>query len=268
MIYLYDGGGAQITEIGGPAMAPDGWLQLRTSAGRLLRARGKAFAAQLLERTDFELLQSTNFFNDDFTILRRVATIEEYVSLGEVEGDAAKKLSFKQIADTITELGTFVRFIVAVLQDDPSPLPVAPPSPQITTRAIEAALADAELLLRAHGPAQAMDRIHTALHGFLRAAVERAGPGNYAAASVTELFKVLRTRQVLTEIGDRSAEAKRVLLSLASIVDAANTIRNNASGAHPSSETLEEPEAMLTINAVRTIIHYLDRRLEPGASES
>jgi Abortive infection C-terminus len=38
-------------------------------------------------------------------------------------------------------------------------------------------------------------------------------------------------------------------------------LRNNASVAHPNEALLDEPEAMLAINAARTILHYLDAKL-------
>ena len=46
----------------------------------------------------------------------------------------------------------------------------------------------------------------------------------------------------------------RVALAMANIVDALNPLRNRASLAHPNTGLLEEPEAMLVINAVRTLL--------------
>lgn len=50
-------------------------------------------------------------------------------------------------------------------------------------------------------------------------------------------------------------------MSFASAVDALNPIRNNASVAHPNAALLAEPEAMLVINSVRTLLHYLDSKI-------
>jgi hypothetical protein len=49
-----------------------------------------------------------------------------------------------------------------------------------------------------------------------------------------------------------------MLRALASIIDAANPVRNMASVAHPSAQSLDEPEAMLVVNACRSILQYLD----------
>jgi hypothetical protein len=45
------------------------------------------------------------------------------------------------------------------------------------------------------------------------------------------------------------------------VLDAMNPLWNRASLAHPNPPLLAEPEAMLVINAARTILHYLDAKL-------
>ena len=44
-------------------------------------------------------------------------------------------------------------------------------------------------------------------------------------------------------------------------------IRNRSSFAHPTKGLLEVPEAMLVINAARTILHYLDAKLAAGSGK-
>jgi hypothetical protein len=53
----------------------------------------------------------------------------------------------------------------------------------------------------------------------------------------------------------------RVLHAMATILDALNPVRNRATVAHPNEMLLDEPEAMLVINTVRTLLHYLDAKL-------
>jgi len=55
----------------------------------------------------------------------------------------------------------------------------------------------------------------------------------------------------------------RVLRALSTIADALNPLRNQTSVAHPNETLLQQPEAMLVVNAVRTILHYLDSKLRP-----
>jgi hypothetical protein len=48
---------------------------------------------------------------------------------------------------------------------------------------------------------------------------------------------------------------------MSAIIAVLNPVRNRASVAHPNDELLEEPEAMLVINAVRTILQYVNAKL-------
>lgn len=268
MIYLYNGGGAQITEIFGEALHPDEWKTLRASAVRLLSARRQIKASQALQSYPFALHNATNFFSDEFTVLSLDAALDEYVRLAELQNEKSIENPFHAIATTVSEIGPYVRFVVMQLQSEEGPLPVPPPSPKITTEAVESALADAELLLRSRGPQHALDRVHTALHGYLRAALERQGCPASQTAPATELFKRLReVHPALADLGARSADTKRIIMALATVLDAMGTLRNQASGAHPHLALLEPPEAMLAINSARSLLHYLDARVsdDPGA---
>lgn len=44
------------------------------------------------------------------------------------------------------------------------------------------------------------------------------------------------------------------------IIDALNPVRNEKTLAHPNP-LLDEAEAMLAIHAIRTLLHYFDKRL-------
>lgn len=61
--------------------------------------------------------------------------------------------------------------------------------------------------------------------------------------------------------GARRDEVKRILRTSNAIVEAVNTIRNNASLAHPNEALLDEHEALLVINTARSLLLYLDRKL-------
>lgn len=262
MIYLYHGGGASISAFLGDVLHPDEWRDLRSATVRLLRARKQAKAAEALNAYPFELLRATNDFGDDFSALRFVANLDQYVNLSELQNSKTIEAPFHVIATTITELGTFVRFVVVELESTAGLAPVQPPAPQFTTEAVDRALADAELLIKSRGPEHAVDRVHTAIHGYLRGALELIGENTSQTDTATELFK--RLREVFPQIREQvtgSAETKRLIMALAQILDTLGTLRNNASGAHPNSYILQPPEAMLAINAARSLLHYLDDRL-------
>jgi hypothetical protein len=140
--------------------------------------------------------------------------------------------------------------------------PVANPDPKITSAVVERAIADMETLIQTSGAVSGVDRTHTALHGYLRAVCEKENISYSRDDSMPRLFKLLRQHHpALQDLGPRSREIERILQSFASIMDALNPIRNNASVAHPNEDLLAKDEAMLVINAVRTLLHYLDAKL-------
>lgn len=133
---------------------------------------------------------------------------------------------------------------------------------RITSEVVERALRDAQELLRATGATSGVDRIHTALHGYMREICQSSGLTVAEDAALTELFKVVREgHPAFSEIGPRSAEILRVVRGLATILDALNPLRNKASVAHPNQTLLPEPEAMLVINTARSILQYMDEKI-------
>ncbi len=143
-------------------------------------------------------------------------------------------------------------------------LPIANPSPRITSQVVQRAISDAETLLKTTGASSAVDRVHTALHGYLMAVCDTEAITYQDDASLTVVFKALRTAHPLFQPhGARAGDITQVLRALASILDALNPVRNKASVAHPNQELLDKPEATLVINAARTILHYLDEKLAP-----
>jgi len=125
------------------------------------------------------------------------------------------------------------------------------------------ALADAEHLLHANGPVSAVDRLHTALHGYFRSLCADAGIDVPKDASVTALFKGLRAEHpALQFLGQHDKDMVRVLNGFANVLDALNFIRNNASVAHPNEHLLDEPEAILALNATRTVFNYVRAKVE------
>ena len=109
----------------------------------------------------------------------------------------------------------------------------------------------------------AVDRVHTALHAYLIGECKSAQINYDKDASISKLLKELRTHHPrLAAASDSNRTlAYQIIQSLGQSLNAINHIRNNASMAHPNDSLLEEPEAQLVINAGRTILAYLDSRL-------
>jgi hypothetical protein len=124
------------------------------------------------------------------------------------------------------------------------------------------AIADAEVLVRSNGPVSGIDRVHTALHGYLIAACVKEGISYPPEPTMTKLLKLLRSEHpMLKDLGPRSADIERVLNSFGNVLDALNPLRNQASVAHPNESLLDEAEARLVLNCAKTILAYLDEKL-------
>ena len=136
------------------------------------------------------------------------------------------------------------------------------PKPAITSTTVEAALQDAETLLRSSGAANALDRVHTAFQGYLERICEEASIPVNEDVPITTLFAQIRSKHPKLTVSDPQANQMMVQVTrgLAQVVDALNPIRNNKTLAHPNP-LLDEAEAMLAVNVIRTMLHYLDKRL-------
>ncbi len=132
---------------------------------------------------------------------------------------------------------------------------------KISNEVIERAIADVEVLILSRGAVSGVDRIHTALHGYLRAICIRENIVYSKDDSIVKLFKLLRQQHPKLQSTDRTQDIDRLLQSFAGILDSLNPIRNHASMAHPNENVLERNEALLFINVVRTLLRYIDEKL-------
>ena len=145
--------------------------------------------------------------------------------------------------------------------------PVPSPTPKLQSAVVDRALGDAEILIRDRDATSGVDRIHTALHGYLLAVCQDAGLTYPSNASLPTLFKLLRREHPALQATDaRSQDITQVLRAFGAVLDALNPMRNKASVAHPNRALLDKPEAMLVVNAARTVLHYLDARLSRWSS--
>ena len=270
MIQLYSGSGSHEVQVLCEVIPDSAWAIQKRSVVRLLEARGDAQASSILQNTPFELREGTNGFGDEFCILYYRSPLDPYIAIAEQFEQGESGLAYHRIAAAVTEAGHYIRFIVLDLDTDTDvdTVPIATPSLEISSDAVQRALADAEHLIQARGAASGVDRVHTAFHGYLRAVATKERLPYSKDSSITDLFALLRAKHpALAGREPRVSDIDRVLRSIAAIVDALNPVRNQATTAHPNELILREAEAMLVINSVMTLLHYLDARLrEPSAT--
>lgn len=238
------------------------WGIVRRNAVRILRSlAGDACSAATLEQLPFELWKGTNGFGDAFEMLYSKVPVSQYLEI-ELQADSYRiKTMYQNIAGALEEAGNRVRFIgMDVDTEDSQTVPT--PKLETSSVAVVRALNDFEALVSSKGgPVSGLDRIHTALHGYLNAVCNDAGVAHSQDADIAALFKLIREQHPKIGASPPGIESTKILRGFAQIVDALNPIRNRHSMAHPNEELLEEPEALLAVNAVKSLLHYLNSKL-------
>ena len=149
---------------------------------------------------------------------------------------------------------------VAARLDGVSPVPT--PSTSYTSAIVERTLADAESLIESNGATSGVDRIHTAMHGYMRAVCDTEGITYSRDATINALFTLIRAQHpAFAAPGARAQDITQILRAMNTMMDVLNPIRNQASAAHPNESLLQPSEAMLVINITRTMLHYIDAKL-------
>jgi hypothetical protein len=137
--------------------------------------------------------------------------------------------------------------------------------PKVTSEIVQQALAEANTLLKTHGPTSAVDRLHTALHGYLRTACRVANLDLSDTPSdprIVYYLKVLRQQHpgFNSPVAQPTA-MKNVLSTSATLLEQLDPIRNRATLAHANEELIAHDEALLLINLVRSLMQYFDSKL-------
>ena len=368
-IVLYHRGGAQDFDFH-EVNSADVLGKYKHNASDLLRIRGHRLALELFSRFPWDLREATNSNGDDFSVLYATVGLQLYEEARSFSELPEHRSAFGQIAETVTEIGPYIRFIAVALDPNRKPerdsraltlgeihklvnnyigvsggyladfsyrthrefyldleldldpdklegttrerfiriLSAATPEVQarilqgilnkypvdsapirtkkihdeivgwicrlstgavvtvaplrVTSAVVERALLDAEKLMATTGATSGVDRAHTALHGYLLQVCSDAAIPVGAEPNLTQLFKALRVQHpAFKDLGARSHDVTRLLGAMATVVDVLNPLRNKASVAHPNQQLLEEPEALLAINSVRTLLNYLDSKL-------
>src|SRR6266480_1818574 len=125
MIFLHAGSGSWEIDLQGLHLPAEKWATFREHVRRLLIARKRDRAANLLDKIPFELYNGTNPFGDEFTVLHAKVELEQYTKIAEAAEDPGVKKAAAQLAHTVSEIGPYVRFVVVVLDSEQAVEPVA-----------------------------------------------------------------------------------------------------------------------------------------------
>lgn len=137
-------------------------------------------------------------------------------------------------------------------------------SPAASSAVVEHALKDAAALLETRGPVSAFDRVHTALHGYLKDACLRVPVEVPPLATTSQLLKLARQHHpVLSDLGEQHDSLMKIMQGMSAVIEGLSTQRNKASLAHANDHLLDQDDAVLAINAAKTLIQFLNAKLSP-----
>jgi hypothetical protein len=139
---------------------------------------------------------------------------------------------------------------------------VASPAPAHTSEFVKRTLTEVEEAIKTKRETSGVDRVHLALHGYLRLVCDRAGITYFQDDRIVELFKkLLAEHEALKSLGPRPQDTATITKSFCAVMTVIDPLRNKNSFAHPTDALLDVPETTLTINAARTILHSMDAKL-------
>lgn len=207
-------------------------------------------------RSHSRLLRSLRWGDDDygsciFQILKLFSTSDHNALQTIINHKKVQEYLIRNESEIISELSLNTNHVPTIL-----------PKSLSASEVVERALFDADQLLHSNGAISCIDRLHTALHGYLRYLCSTQAIQISDTASITAIFKLIRLyHPSFQSLGTQDNEMIKILNGFGSVVDAINTIRNNASVAHPNESLLAEEEAILVLNTTRTIFHYLSSKI-------
>ncbi len=115
MLLLYYGTGSRSLELGGQSMSEDEQHELFINVSSALKSRGHKRALEYFESIPFSVWDGTNDFNDEFALLYAEVPLIKYDEIRAVYNYPEVKYAFRHLAETITEIGSYIRFIAIEL---------------------------------------------------------------------------------------------------------------------------------------------------------
>ena len=132
---------------------------------------------------------------------------------------------------------------------------------RIATRSgtVHKAIEDAYIFIREGKYDSAVDRVHTAFHGYLRQMLTEHGASFGPDDSLPALYSKLHTfyegNMQPVDVGER---VKTILRSAGGMINAVNELRNNNTVAHPNGQLIQEREAQLVIRLINAVVDYIE----------
>lgn len=129
---------------------------------------------------------------------------------------------------------------------------------------VKKVLDQSETLIANHSYSSAIDRVHTALHAYLKEICKDANiKFEKENVKVQELWSKIKSDhpKFNVDIKEHNKPINQIVSTISKTLENLNDIRNNQSFSHPNEEIIEEPEAKLIINLSRVLLQYIDNKI-------
>lgn len=127
------------------------------------------------------------------------------------------------------------------------------------TEVVAKAISDAELFMSQGKYDSALDRIHTAVHGYLRKILDNKQVTYEESDTLSQLYTKLHIKISDSMGASPIADLiKTTLRSASGIIPSMNDLRNRHSLSHPNEMLLQKREAELVISIVKNITDYIN----------
>ena len=124
---------------------------------------------------------------------------------------------------------------------------------------VQKAIEDAELFIREGKMESAVDRIHTAFHGYLQIQLEKHGKSFQKDDSISSLFNnLIDCYQASIHPENVAKRVKTILRSGGGMINAINELRNNNTTVHPNEQLIQKREAMLVLHLMNAMVTYIE----------
>lgn len=128
---------------------------------------------------------------------------------------------------------------------------------------VKEVLQQAETLITNHSYSSAVDRAHTALHGYLTVLCnEQNITFNNQNVKIQDMWSKLKTEHPSFNIDVREHQKpiNQTVNAIGKFLENMNEIRNDHGFSHPNEDIIEENEARFIINLSRVLLFYIDSK--------
>jgi hypothetical protein len=129
---------------------------------------------------------------------------------------------------------------------------------------VEETLNQCQTLILQHSSSAALDRAHTALHGYFKKACEDAGLNiTENNPKIQDYWSKIRREHpnFQIDVKEYHSPISQMVGSIAKLLENLNEARNNHAFSHPNEDIMGEEEAKFCINLFRSILQYVDRKV-------